>query len=228
MTPATGSKVAVAAILAALAAGVVWYLAGERASPDRAAFQPQPRARNDAVRAHPLDVASPPAASAASNRVAADIGPHGRSVRHLPIERELLRDGMLGERAIDALKSSSFDAFLTRFETENADAAEMSAAYRDELQGQLSRLPDSLRLDRFACGVELCIGSLRARKHSEDYRSWYAKLQGTSRLPVYLLTEVAIDRGDVEEHRLLISTSRQARAFSGLRPAAEADKAAPR
>lgn len=133
-----------------------------------------------------------------------------------PIESSFLDGGRINQRAVEVLGSDRFDPLFTRFERENADAVELSIAYREELQGQLAKLPEAVRLERFACGMDLCMGSIRTAKGSTDYRAWYARLQASSRLPIPVLTEAVIVRGEDEEHRILFSTNASTKAIAGF------------
>lgn len=132
-----------------------------------------------------------------------------------PTEASLIRDGRINQQAMAVLSSSEFDRWLTRLERENTDTGERGGAYRAELQRQFDGLPQSLRLDRFVCGIDLCVGSIRTPKDSTDYRTWYSQLQANSLLPIPVLTEVVTDMGDQEDHRILLSTRPSTMGISG-------------
>ncbi|MEH6420912.1 hypothetical protein V7787_44145 [Pseudomonas sp. CGJS7] len=205
--------VGMAAVVALLVS--VWFRSGNRADSSAAVADRASGAPADG------DLSAPPRIRDAVTEAEAGANPDGapgaiaqnRSSRAL--ERSFLEEGRINQRATDALRSQRFDQLMTQFERENADAVELTGAYRSELRTQLDALPGSMRLDRFACGIELCMGAIRSAAGSREYRAWYAKLQGSSRLPIPALTEATVGLGEDEEHRFLFSIRPGANAIGG-------------
>lgn len=131
-------------------------------------------------------------------------------------ERAMLTKGMVNETAIRALQSKHFDRLLTQFEKEqHGMTAELTTAYRGELEKSLAQVPAPKQIDRLVCGTEICIASIRSP--SKDwYGTWFDSAQSQSALPMNTLTGKTIDLGGSGvEYRLLFSTSDTVKGFTG-------------
>lgn len=134
-------------------------------------------------------------------------------------ERAMLSDGMVNEAAIKALKSKQFDRLLTNFDSEQMGmTAELTAAYRAELESLLGSVAEPKQIDRLVCGTDLCIASIRSPS-GDWYPAWLDSVQGRSSLPMHALTGNAVDHGGSGvEYRLLFSISDGVKGFTGSAP----------
>lgn len=134
-------------------------------------------------------------------------------------ERSLLSQGMITEASIAVLRSSQFERIVARFEDEQLGlTADLTAAYRAELQRLLDPIAEPTRIDRLVCGTELCLGSIRSPSQGW-YPAWSESIQGLSALPIKTLTGNSVDLGaSGVEHRLLFSISGGVKGFSGTAP----------
>lgn len=141
------------------------------------------------------------------------------TLQRSPTEQAMLSNGFVNEAATRALKSKHFDRFLTQIEIEqNGLTDELTAAYRNELEKSLGSVAAPKQLDRLVCGTDLCIATIRSS--SKDwYSAWSQSVQARSELSMNALTGNEVDLGGSGvEYRVLFSTSKGVRGFTGPPP----------
>lgn len=145
--------------------------------------------------------------------------PERASAPYSATERAMLSNGMVNETAIKVLQSKQFDRLLTRLEIEQGGmTAELTAAYRAELEKLLGSVAMPKQIDRLVCGTDLCIASIRSPDRGW-YAAWFEGAQSRSSLPMFTLTGNTIDLGGGGvEYRLLFSTSDSVKGFTGSAP----------
>lgn len=139
-----------------------------------------------------------PAQSASSSTV--DNASRSTAGEYGPYEASLLTDGFLNDQSQAVLKSRSIDSVVNELQKEsNADTAELQQGYRMEVEDALRSIGAKAQLDRFACGKNVCIGSVRSSDLSwKD--DWSRALRQKGRLPTPSLSllRVKLDEGAYE------------------------------
>lgn len=113
-----------------------------------------------------------------------------RAALQLSFERGVVVPGGLSQRASDhLLRAGDFRARIAEVAGESArdpEAADMTRVYREAVERSLRESGTRARLDRFACGTQLCIGGL-IDGSEDDYQTWVEVFAKRGRAPTYAM-----------------------------------------
>lgn len=175
---------AVAAAAGLSAAVAVFFFAG-RETPAASIVAPGADSR-PAIAVPPADADDPSAVSSVDPAPLATSAAASRGLlpagTFLPIERKFFVDGQVNLiTARDTLRTRQFDKDLDTLEAQMARdpaAMDMASTYRQAISRQLMHAAGPGAPDRFACGLGLCMGTLRA----QDGDTWYGRWQNDFQL----------------------------------------------
>lgn len=133
------------------------------------------------------------------------------SMAQLPAETALLQRGMIDTTRIGvALKRENFAATFAAFEVDSRTdslATQLTNAYRTSIEATLAPLMGG-GLERFSCGLSLCVGSIRSTGGAELPEDWWLPLNAGEKLSVHALSQVGTELGQGNgETRFIFSTS---------------------
>lgn len=142
-----------------------------------------------------------------------------KNMDHLPIESAVLLNGQIYVSAAESILGS--DAFASTLESleqqmmQDPLAEALTNTYRDSIERQLAAQTDGLQVDRLACGLRICMGSIHSQGLTdEDWAAWLDAFGHNPETPHYTLVDQTIDLGDdVAEHRLVFSTDPESNAI---------------
>lgn len=146
--------------------------------------------------------------------VRADAGmsaPNAQPIRvELPFERNLLQGQALNmDRIGELLQFKDFELRLDRFASEAAgdqSATELTDTYRDLLAKQFEQHAIRAEMTKLVCGVETCVGLIRAGSEAE-YERWAEVFFNDPGALNYGFANLSVQRGDGgPEHRFVFST----------------------
>ena len=141
------------------------------------------------------------------------------ALKYLPVEQRFLSHNALSiEDVSPALKSDNFDQLVNALQCEasrDPDAQEITQLYRSEAE---KLAVADVRLVNMACGLSVCMGSIRAP--SEDALSrWSEKFANSKRAPSFSEISYTTQIAPHEfESRFMFSTDPGANALSGRIP----------
>lgn len=163
-------------------------------------------APDEATRASPSNAHAEPPTSAAA-------------LKYLPVEQRFLSQNALSiEDVAPALKSNNFDQLVNALQREasrDPDAQEITQLYRSE--AEKLGVAD-VRLVNMACGLSVCMGSIRAPSEAALSR-WSEKFGNSKRTPSFSEISYTTQIAPHEfESRFMFSTDPGANALSGRIP----------
>lgn len=123
-------------------------------------------------------------------------------------EQSLLTKGMVNDRAMKSLEAKNFDQVVNALDGQNAGRRnDLAGKYRAEIEETLAAFGPRSRLDRFACGSNVCMASFRSPASDKSFFDWYENLQNTSLLNFGAMAQYQVQLPDgVREHRILFTT----------------------
>ena len=167
----------------------------------------------DTAQASPASIGSSPMPAAG----AAEQGQPGTPKARLygsAFEASLLTDGFVNSRATKLLEAKDFGKVVENLDAQNAgERNSVSDQYRAQVENTLASF-DKGQVERFACGVNVCVASIIDREPGEWFGDWYENVQSAVTMRVGALTrfDVAIAGGGIE-HRILFTTHPDSAGF---------------
>lgn len=139
------------------------------------------------------------------------------SLAQLPAENVLLHRGMIdSRRAGVALKRENFAGTVAAFEGDSRTdslATQLTNAYRTSIEATLAEFKGG-GLDRFSCGLSLCVGSIRSTGGAELPEEWWQQLNAGKNLSIYAFSQASTELGQGNgETRFIFSTSQANNGF---------------
>lgn len=137
-----------------------------------------------------------------------------RSVR--VFESRMLTNNMVNDNAMKMLQAKNFDEVVNALDAENAGRYNpVTETYRNQIEDTLGSVGKHGQIDRFACGSNICMASIRTPSDATWFKDWYENLQPAATAPIGALTghDVTLP-GGVIEHRILFTTQPGSAGFA--------------
>lgn len=132
---------------------------------------------------------------------------HQKPLAGSPFEASLLTDGALNSHSLKLLEAKDFEKVLDELDAQNAGRSnDIVGKYRGQIESTLQSFGKNMQLDRLVCGVNVCMGTIRAAQN-QSFNDWYEGIQTASVAPMGALSEYPVQLpGGGVEHRLLFTT----------------------
>lgn len=140
----------------------------------------------------------------------------GQRLAGSAFEASFLTNGFINDRAIKLLESKDFGRVVAQLDAQNAGQRNaVTDQYRAQVESTLASFKNQARLDRFACGTNVCVASIVDPESDPWFQDWYDNVQSAATLPIGALAmfDATLPGGRVE-HRILFTTHPDSRGFS--------------
>ena len=136
----------------------------------------------------------------------------------LPVERQFLLNNQVDVPSLARqIKSEQFDLIVDQLHQQSQMdplAHELDAIYRQAIEHQVSGDDAGLKIDRFACGLRVCIGSMRSAENTDSWSKWLTAFDLDPSTPHQVLADFTINDGaGGVSHRFLFSTDEETNAI---------------
>jgi hypothetical protein len=129
-------------------------------------------------------------------------------VRASAFESRMLTKNLVNDNAMKLLRARNFDEVVNALDAGNAGHYNpVTETYRNQVEHTLGNIGKQGQIDRFACGSNICMASIRTPPGETWFRDWYENLQPAATAPIGALAgyDVTLPGGMVE-HRILFTT----------------------
>jgi len=115
------------------------------------------------------------------------------------------------------IKSQQFDLIADQLHQQSQMdplAHELDVIYRQAIEHQVSGDDAGLKIVRFACGLRVCIGSMRSAENTDSWSKWLTAFDLDPSTPHQVLADFTINDGaGGDSHRFLFSTDQETNAI---------------
>lgn len=135
----------------------------------------------------------------------------------LPAESQFLTDDRVSAAKLKPLfQGEGFDLAVDQLQQQSLLdplAHELDSAYRQAIEQQISGNDGGLGFDQFACGLRICIGSMRSAENSDAWSRWSEAFDLDPSTPHQIFADfTSSDGAGGLSHRFLFSTDQDIQA----------------
>jgi hypothetical protein len=161
------------------------------------------------------DAASAGLAAAPAATTAGTPGAGSKRLYGSAFEGSLLTGGFINSRAMKLIEAPDFGRVVAQLDAQNAGQRHtLAEKYRPQIETSVAAYSKQAQIDRFACGLNVCLASIVDRQPGKWYREWYESVQSVASYPMGALYpfDVELPGGGIE-HRILFTTLPESAGF---------------